>query len=168
MSLDEDGDALAPDEEAPLSQVGEIAVRAPALMREYWNAPEQTDAAIRDGWYYTGDLGYADADGYVRVKDRADSMIISGGENIYPREIEDVLLEHSDVVDVAVVGKPDEEWGEKVVAYVVGEDEATEETLDAFMRESNNLADFKRPREYVHVDELPKTPSGKVQKFELR
>jgi long-chain acyl-CoA synthetase len=168
VSLDEGGDALAPDEEAPPKEVGEIVVRGPALMREYLNCPEQTDAAIRDGWYYTGDLGYADEDGYVWVKDRADSMIISGGENIYPREIEDVLLEYPDVVEVAVVGKPDEEWGERVVAYIVGEDGATEETLDAFLRESDDLADFKRPREYVHVDELPKTPSGKVQKFELR
>ncbi|WP_423745660.1 long-chain-fatty-acid--CoA ligase (plasmid) [Haladaptatus sp. SPP-AMP-3] len=166
--LDEDGNALAPDEEAPPGTVGEIIVQGPALMREYWNSPEKTDAAIRDGWYYSGDLGYADEDGYVWVKDRADDMIISGGENIYPREVEDTLLEHPDVIEAAVVGTPDDEWGEKVVAYVAAELGTTAETLDSFLLGNDDLADFKRPREYAFVDELPKTPSGKIQKFELR
>ncbi|KZN22954.1 long-chain fatty acid--CoA ligase [Haladaptatus sp. R4] len=166
--LDEDGNALAPDEEASPGTVGEIIVQGPALMRGYWKSPEKTDAAIRDGWYYSGDLGYADEDGYVWVKDRADNMIISGGENIYPREVEDTLLEHADVFEAAVVGVPDDEWGEKVVAYVAAESGTTAETLDSFLLRSDDLADFKRPREYAFVDELPKTPSGKIQKFELR
>jgi len=167
VALDEDGDAGAPSAEAPTGAVGEIIVRGPALMREYLNEPEKTDAALREGWYYTGDLGYADEDGYVWVKDRADDMIISGGENIYPREVEDTLVEHPDVVEVAVVGRPDEEWGERVVALVVA-DGASAEDLDSFLRDSDALADFKRPREYEFVDELPKTPSGKIKKFELR
>jgi long-chain acyl-CoA synthetase len=166
--LDENRDALAPDEAAPPGTVGEIIVRGPALMREYWNRPEKTDAVVRDGWYYSGDLGYADEDGYVWVKDRADDMIISGGENIYPREVEDTLLEHANVIEAAVVGKPDDEWGEKVVAYVAAESGTTAEALDSFILKSDNLADFKWPREYAFVDELPKTPSGKIQKFELR
>ncbi len=166
--LDEDGNALAPDEEAPPGTVGEIIVQGSALMREYWNSPEKTEAAVRNGWYYSGDLGYADEDGYVWVKDRADDMIISGGENIYPREVEDTLLEHAEVIEAAVVGDPDGEWGEKVVAYVAAESGTTAETLDSFLLQHDDLAEFKRPREYVFVDKLPKTPSGKIQKFELR
>ncbi|MFB6153453.1 MAG: long-chain-fatty-acid--CoA ligase [Halodesulfurarchaeum sp.] len=167
-ALDGSGNALAPDEEAPVGEVGEIIVDGPAKMREYWNKPQKTEAAFRDGWYYTGDLASADEDGYIWVKDRADDMIVSGGENIYPREVEDTLLEHPGVVEVAVVGKPDDEWGEIVYAYVKAEDGVTEDDLDEFLRQSDDLADFKRPRGYAFVQELPKTPSGKIKKFELR
>lgn len=167
-ALDDDGNALPPDNEAATDEVGEIIVRGPAKMREYWNMPAKTEQVFEDGWYYSGDLGYADADGYIWVKDRADDMIVSGGENIYPREVEDVLLEHPDVVEVAVVGKPDEEWGETVFAYVTTDDGVTEDDLDQFLRESDQLADFKRPRGYAIREDLPKTPSGKIKKFELR
>jgi len=160
----------APDAEVEQGEIGEILFAGPCTMREYWNRPEATAASLRaaDGaeWYYTGDLGYRDEDGYLFVVDRKDDMIISGGENIYPTEVEDVLFSHPDVVEAAVVGEPHEEWGEVVVAYVVGE--ATPDELDAFVRESDALADFKRPREYTMVEELPKNPSGKVQKFKLR
>ena len=151
-------------------EIGEILFSGPCTMREYWNRPEATAASLREHegreWYYSGDLGYLDDDGYLFVVDRKDDMIISGGENVYPTEVENVLFSHPDVVEAAVVGEPDDEWGEVVVAYVVGD--ASEEELDAYVRESDDLADFKRPRRYHFAEELPKNPSGKVQKFKLR
>jgi acyl-CoA synthetase (AMP-forming)/AMP-acid ligase II len=160
----------APDATVDQGNVGEILISGPCTMREYWNRPEATAESLREQggrtWYYTGDLGYQDEDGYLFVVDRKDDMIISGGENVYPSEVEDVLFAHEDIVEAAVVGEPDEEWGERVVAYVVGD--ASAEELDAYMRETDRLADFKRPREYYFVEELPKNPSGKVQKFRLR
>ncbi|MFP4625553.1 MAG: long-chain-fatty-acid--CoA ligase [Natronomonas sp.] len=159
-----------PDDRVPQGEVGEILLAGPCTMSEYWNRPEATAESLKEAngveWYFSGDLGYLDEDGYLFVVDRKDDMIISGGENIYPTEVEDVLFGHPDVVEAAVVGEPHDEWGETVVAYVVGETDADE--LDAFVRESDDLADFKRPREYNFVAELPKNPSGKVQKFKLR
>ena len=160
----------APDQTVEQGEVGEILFAGPCTMREYWNRPDATDESLREAdgkeWYYTGDLGYRDEDGYLYVVDRKDDMIISGGENIYPTEVEDVLFTHPDVTEAAVVGEPHDEWGEAVVAYVVGDTTAAE--LDTFCREGDDLADFKRPREYHFVEELPKNPSGKVQKFKLR
>ncbi|WP_211694266.1 long-chain-fatty-acid--CoA ligase [Natronomonas salina] len=160
----------APDATVERGEIGEILLAGPCTMREYWNRPEATAESLREyggvEWYYSGDLGYRDEDGYLFVVDRKDDMIISGGENVYPTEVEDVLFSHPDVVEAAVVGQPDEEWGELVVAYVVGDVDG--ETLDAHVRDSDDLADFKRPREYHLVEELPKNPSGKVQKFKLR
>jgi acyl-CoA synthetase (AMP-forming)/AMP-acid ligase II len=165
--VDPDAD---PDATVDRGEVGEILLAGPCTMREYWNRPEATAESLRDHegveWYYSGDLGYRDEDGYLYVVDRKDDMIISGGENVYPTEVEDVLFTHPDVVEAAVVGEPHEEWGEIVVAYVVGD--ADPDDLDEYVRESDDLADFKRPREYHAVDELPKNPSGKVQKFKLR
>jgi long-chain acyl-CoA synthetase len=117
-------------------------------------------------WYYTGDLGYRDEDDSLWVVDRKDDMIITGGENVYPTEVEDVLFSHPDVVEAAVLGESHDEWGEVVVAYIVGE--VDEDALDQYLRESSDLADFKRPRAYYFVEQLPKNPSGKVQKFKLR
>jgi acyl-CoA synthetase (AMP-forming)/AMP-acid ligase II len=160
----------APDATVEQGEVGEILISGPCTMREYWNRPEATADSLREHggrtWYYTGDLGRRDEDGYLYVVDRKDDMIISGGENVYPSEVEDVLFAHDDVVEAAVVGEPDDHWGEKVVAYVVGETDA--ETLDAYMLGTDRVADFKRPRAYYFVEELPKNPSGKVQKFRLR
>ena len=159
-----------PDRVVDTGEVGEILITGPCTMREYWNRPDATRQSLRESegrtWYYTGDLGYLDADGYLFVVDRKDDMIISGGENVYPTEVEDVLFSHDDVVEAAVVGEPHDEWGERVAAYVVGE--TTAEALDAYCKESDAIADFKRPREYYLVSDLPKTPSGKVKKFELR
>ena len=159
-----------PDATVEQGEIGEILLAGPCTMREYWNRPEATRQSLREHegveWYYSGDLGYLDDEGYLYVVDRADDMIISGGENIYPTEVEDVLFSHPDVVEAAVLGEPHPEWGERVVAYVVGDTDA--ETLEEFCVESDDLADFKRPREYYMVDELPKNPSGKVQKFKLR
>jgi fatty-acyl-CoA synthase len=165
--IDPDGDPTA---EVEPGDVGEIVFAGPCTMREYWNRPEATDRSLRESagrtWYYTGDLGYLDAEGYLFVVDRKDDMIVSGGENVYPTGVEDVLFSHGDVIEAAVVGEPHEEWGERVVAYVVGEVSATD--LDSYCEASDDLADFKRPREYYLVEDLPKTPSGKVKKFELR
>jgi fatty-acyl-CoA synthase len=136
-------------------------------MERYWNRPEKTADAIRDGWFFTGDAGYFNEDGYLFLVDRIDDMIISGGENIYPTEIENVLYDHDGVEEAAVIGVEDDEWGERVVAYVIG-DGLDAETLDEFCLNNDELADFKRPREYHIVDELPRNPSGKIQKFKLR
>lgn len=159
-----------PGDELEEGEIGEILFAGPATMREYWERPEATAESLQEAdgkeWYYTGDLGYLDEDGFLWVVDRKDDMIVSGGENIYPTEVEDVLFSHPDVVEAAVVGEPDEDWGEIVVAYIVGDTD--EETLDAYLRESAHLADFKRPRKYYFVETLPKNPSGKVQKFRLR
>ncbi|SDJ67698.1 Acyl-CoA synthetase (AMP-forming)/AMP-acid ligase II [Halovenus aranensis] len=161
-----------PDEEVAQGDVGEIIIAGPCTMREYWNRPDATAASLRETggteWYYSGDIGYFDDDGYLYHVDRKDDMIVSGGENIYPAEVENVLFAHESVDEAAVLGESDEEWGERVVAYIVGEEEATAETLDEFIRESDQLADFKRPRAYYFVDSLPKNPSGKIQKFKLR
>jgi len=160
-----------PDQVVERGEIGEILIASPCTMREYWNRPEATAQSLREAdgttWYYTGDLGYRDDDGYLYVVDRKDDMIVSGGENVYPAEVEDVLFTHDAVEEAAVVGEPDEEWGETVAAYVVaaGVDAAA---LDEFILESDRLADFKRPRTYYFVDELPKNPSGKIQKFKLR
>lgn len=149
--------------------VGEILVRGSCMMKGYYRREEETKRAIYKGWYHSGDLGYMDEDGYLWVADRLDDMMISGGENIYPREVEDVLHEHPGVLDVAVLGEPDETWGERVVAYVVKKHpDVTADELDRFCRQSGKLARYKRPRKYIFVEQLPRNASGKIQKFLLR
>jgi 2-furoate---CoA ligase len=134
----------------------------------YWNRADADEKAIRDGWYHTGDVGRIDADGDLWVVGRVDDMVISGGENIHPVEVEDVLARAPGVGEVAVVGAPDDRWGQRVVAYVVAEDDVTAEELDAFCLASDALARFKRPREYRFVPELPKSASGKILRRMLR
>jgi 2-furoate---CoA ligase len=134
----------------------------------YWQRPDADEAAIRDGWYYPGDTARVDDDGDLWIVGRIDDMIISGGENIHPVEVEDALASHPAVVEAAVVGERDERWGEKVVAYVVLAGEASEEDLDGHCRGSAALASFKRPREYRFLDELPKSSSGKILRRHLR
>nr|WP_282594744.1 long-chain-fatty-acid--CoA ligase [Halomarina salina] len=160
-------DPVAPTDVVQRGDVGEIILQGPPMLTEYWNRPGLTADAIRDGWFFTGDAGYVNEDGYLFLVDRIDDMIISGGENIYPTEIENVLYDHEAVEAVAVVGEENGEWGERVVAYVVGSG-ADADSLDEFCRSRDELADFKRPREYYFVDELPRNPSGKIQKFELQ
>lgn len=150
--------------ECPVGEIGEIAVRGDTVMPGYWNNPEATARTIRDGWLWTGDMGSVDADGYVTMQDRSKDMIISGGSNIYPREVEEVLLSHPSVSEVAVVGRPHEDWGEEVVAFVVGD--APADALDQLCLA--NIARFKRPKDYILVPELPKNNYGKVLKTELR
>ena len=134
----------------------------------YWNRPDADAKALKGGWYFTGDLGRLDADGDLWIVGRVDDMIISGGENIHPLEVEDALARHPKVREVAVVGAPDDRWGQRVVACVVAEPDATAEELDAFCLASDTLARFKRPREYRFVDALPKSPSGKILRRILR
>lgn len=158
-----------PDDVLPPGEIGEIIVRGSCMMSGYYNREDATEKALYKGWYHSGDLGYMDEEGYLFVCDRVDDMIISGGENVYPREVEDVLYEHEYVLDVAVLGEPDELWGETVIAYVVTKNkQLTADELDSFCKNNDQLADYKRPRKYVFVDELPRNASGKIQKFKLR
>ncbi len=161
---------LATGKPVPPGQVGELCARGYLVMRGYHHAPEATAHAIdADGWYHTGDLGSMDADGYVRIEGRVKDMIIRGGENIYPREIEDALDSHPAIAEAAVVGIPDEKWGEVVAAYVrlaPGQAEPSTDELRAHCRD--RLAPYKTPLHWVFVDEFPLTPSGKVQKFRLQ
>ena len=147
---------------------GELIVHteSPASFTEYLNKPEETRESIVEGWYFTGDAAYEREDGNVVVTGRADDLIISGGENIHPTEVEDVLMAHPEVQDVGVIGRPDEEWGEVVTAYVDGS--ATADALEAWCLENDGLADFKRPRAYEFVDEIPRNPSGKTMRYLLR
>jgi long-chain acyl-CoA synthetase len=149
----------------PAGGIGEVCVRGPTVMAGYWDDPEATASTLRDGWLHTGDVGCLDADGFLTLKDRSKDVIISGGSNIYPREVEEVLLAHPRVREASVVGMLDPEWGEAVVAFVVA-DEVTTEELDALCLA--NIARFKRPKAYRFVTELPKNNYGKVLKTELR
>jgi malonyl-CoA/methylmalonyl-CoA synthetase len=145
---------------------GEILLRGPNVFAGYWERPQATAESFVDGWFRTGDLGGFDSDGYLRILGRSKELIISGGFNVYPREVEDVLLAHPGVAEVAVVGTPSDEWGELVTAFVVPTaDEPTCEALDAFATE--RLAPFKRPRRLHFVDSLPRNALGKVLKHKL-
>lgn len=152
----------------PVGQVGQIITRSPQTMKGYWNLPEETAQAIRDGWFYTGDAGYLDEDGYLYIHDRVKDMIISGGENIYPAEVENVLFNHPAVADVAVIGVPDEQWGEAVKAIVVKKPdvEVTADELIAFAKQ--HIAGYKAPKSVDFVEALPRNASGKILKRELR
>ncbi|MCZ2835971.1 acyl-CoA synthetase [Modestobacter sp. VKM Ac-2985] len=154
--------------ECPPGEVGEIVLSGPNVMAGYWNAPEATAAAIVDGWYHSGDAGSTDSDGYLYIRDRYKDMIISGGENVYPAEVESVMLELPEVQEVAVIGTPDPHWGEVGLAVVVPVPGAPRDAdaLRAALRE--RLAGFKVPKEVRYVDELPKTATGKIRKPDLR
>ncbi|MCD1625869.1 AMP-binding protein [Seohaeicola saemankumensis] len=152
----------------PAGQMGEIMVRGAPVMPGYWRNPEATAKTIRDGWLMTGDMGQLDAEGYLTLQDRSKDVIISGGTNIYPREIEDVLLTHPMVHECAVVGRPSAEWGEDIVAFIVLQKDARtdEKEMDALIL--SELARFKRPKQYRFVPDLPKNNYGKVLKTDLR
>ncbi len=149
---------------APAGEIGEIVCRGDAVMSGYWQNPGATRATLKDGWLYTGDMGSFDARGFLTLRDRSKDVVISGGSNIYPREVEEVLLEHPGVAEACVVGTPDAEWGEVVVAFIVGAVDPA--ALDAHLL--RRIARFKRPKRYEFVDELPKNSYGKVLKRELR
>ncbi|MFQ3545965.1 long-chain-fatty-acid--CoA ligase [Halobacillus rhizosphaerae] len=158
-----------PEDICKPGELGEIIVRGPSMMPGYYNRPGDSHEALFKGWYHSGDIGTYDEDGFLWVRDRLKDMIISGGENIYSREVEDLLFEHPGVLDAAVVGEPDETWGETVTAYIVKKDESLDEKiLDEFCASSDSLARYKRPRRYEFVEELPRNASGKLQKFKLR
>lgn len=152
----------------PPGTTGEIEVRGPTVMAGYWKDPEATAAAVVSGWLGTGDRGWFDADGYLTLADRSRDVIISGGSNIYPREVEEALLSCRDVADAAVVGFPDEEWGEAVCAFVVGRDgwPPGRALLDSHCAE--RIARYKRPKRYEFVEDLPRNGYGKVLRTELR
>ena len=154
--------------DVPTGQVGEIVTRSAANMLGYWNRPEETARTIRDGWLHTGDAGYLDADGYVFIHDRVKDMIISGGENVYPAEVESALSDHPAIAEVAVIGVPDEKWGEAVKAVVVLRPgaELSADALIAWAR--TRIAGFKTPRSVDFAETLPRNASGKLLKRELR
>nr|WP_090870580.1 long-chain-fatty-acid--CoA ligase [Oceanobacillus limi] len=154
-------------EEAEIGDVGEVAVKGPQVMKGYWNNQEETDKVLKDGWLFTGDMGYMDENGYFYIVDRKKDMIIAGGYNIYPREVEEVLYEHEGVLEVAVAGIPDPYRGETVKAFVVAKDgyDLNEEDLNTFCRK--HLAAYKVPRLYEFRDELPKTAVGKILRRQL-
>ena len=156
----------AEERELPAGEIGEIVTRSDCVMAGYWKNPEATAKTLRGGWLHTGDLGSMDQAGFLTLRDRSKDMIISGGSNIYPREIEEVLLRHPAVAEVSVVGRPHAEWGEEVIAFVVARSKVATEDLDKLCLD--NIARFKRPREYRFVEALPKNNYGKVLKTELR
>jgi long-chain acyl-CoA synthetase len=163
----EDGDTAVPN-----GEVGEIWVRSPQVMKGYWNRPEETEKSITsDGWFKSGDAGYLDDDGYLFIHDRVKDMIVSGGENVYPAEVENVLMKHAAIADVAVIGVPHDKWGEtaKAIVVVAAEataDDATAQDIIAFAR--TQLATFKCPTSVDWVEALPRNPTGKVLKKDLR
>jgi long-chain acyl-CoA synthetase len=159
--------ADAEDQPLPAGEIGEILVRGDVIMAGYWNNPAATAETLRNGWLHTGDVGSLDEDGFLTLKDRSKDVIISGGSNVYPREVEEVLLRHPAVSEVSVVGQADPEWGEIVVAFVVPRGTAPDSAeLDALCLD--NIARFKRPKRYLMVDALPKNNTGKVLKTDLR
>jgi fatty-acyl-CoA synthase len=162
--VDDQGNEVAKDDQ----QVGEIIVKGDIVTPGYWNLPEETQKAIQDGWLYTGDMAVVDSEGYVNIVDRKKDMIITGGENVYSTEVENVLYTHPDILEAAVVGVPDANWGEAVKACVVLKDDCRvgEEEIIAFCKE--NLAHYKAPKSVDFLSELPKTGSGKIFKKGLR
>jgi fatty-acyl-CoA synthase len=154
--------------DVPTGKVGEIITRSAANMLGYWNRPEETARTIRNGWLHTGDAGYMDEDGYVFIHDRVKDMIISGGENVYPAEVESALSDHPAIAEVAVIGVPDEKWGEAVKAVIVLRPDATLTEADLIAWSRQRIAGFKTPRSVNFVETLPRNASGKLLKRELR
>jgi acyl-CoA synthetase (AMP-forming)/AMP-acid ligase II len=152
----------------PIGQIGEIAILCDSNMVGYWNKPEETDETLIDGWVYTGDMGEIDEDGYVYIRDRKKDMIITGGFNVYPKEIEEVLMTHPAVMESAVIGIPDEKWGEAILALVIIKQgkSVTEHELSEFCR--LHIASFKKPKRIEFVQDFPRTPLSKIKKNELR
>jgi acyl-CoA synthetase (AMP-forming)/AMP-acid ligase II len=156
------------DHEVPDGERGEIVVRGPNVMKGYWAQPDATAEVMVDGWFHTGDIGKRDSDGYFFILDRKKDMIISGGENVYPAEVEDVLYQHPGILEVAVIGVQHPRWGETVRAVVVAKEGAalTEQGVIDFTE--GKLARYKQPKSVTFTEALPRNPAGKVIKFELR
>jgi acyl-CoA synthetase (AMP-forming)/AMP-acid ligase II len=160
--------ADAEDNEVPRGTVGEILVRGGHVMLGYWNRPEETEAALRGGWMHTGDGGYMDDEGYVYIVDRMKDMIVSGGENVYSAEVENAVSAHPSVAACAVIGVPDEEWGERVHAVIVCHPGATVTVEEIRDHAKQSIAGYKTPRTIELVDALPVSGAGKILKRELR
>jgi len=154
--------------EVDAGEVGEIIIRGPTLMSGYWNRPDLTAETIREGWLYTGDLARRDAEGYISIVDREKDMYISGGENIYPAEIEKALHAHPKIFDVGIVGVPDKKWGEVGKASIVLKSGETMNEGEVFEFLRGKVARYKIPKHVEFIEELPKTASGKIQKFLLK
>ena len=154
--------------DVPQGGVGEILIRGGMVMKSYWNRPEATAEAIKDGWFHSGDAGYFDADGYLYIHDRVKDMIVSGGENVYPAEVENALFGHPAIADVAVIGVPDERWGEAVKACVVLKPGEAAEAADIVAFAKTRIAGYKVPKSIDFVEALPRNPSGKILRRELR
>ena len=162
MILDEVGNPV------PNGTIGEICVRGPQVMKGYWNQPEATAEAIRDGWMDTGDAATLDDEGYLYVQDRVKDMIVSGGENVYPRVIEEVLFKHPAIADAAVIGIPDQKWGEAVKAVVQLRPGATATEAELIAHCRGQLGGFELPQSVDFIEALPRNASGKVLKRQLR
>jgi len=162
------GREVSPDEIVKTGEIGQLIIRGPQAMNGYWNKPFETAKKLKAGWIYTDDLFSKDEEGFYFFHGRADDLIVSGGENIYPREVEELLYRCPGVQDVAVVGLPDPKWGAIVTAFIVSTDtDLNEETLDRFCKSSDDLATYKRPKRYVFLESLPISPSGKIIKTKL-
>lgn len=155
-------------EPVPTGEIGEILVKSPTNMLHYHNQPEETRKTLVEGWIHTGDAGYSDADGFIYLKDRIKDMVVSGGENIYPVEVENTLIDHQDIQDVAVIGVPNEKFGEALLAFVVLKKGRTLDSDGIIEFCRDRIAGYKIPRQFQAVDEIPRNPSGKVLKKDLR
>jgi acyl-CoA synthetase (AMP-forming)/AMP-acid ligase II len=158
-----------PDDEAlPAGQIGEIVLRGKCVMKGYWKNPELTAAALRGGWYHTGDMGYLDEEGYLFLVDRKADMIVTGGENVYPKEVEDVLYQHPAVAMAAVVSAPDDRWGERVQAVVTLKPGRKVDGEELIAHCKGKLAGYKCPKKVEIWDELPMSPVGKVLRKDIK
>lgn len=154
--------------DVPIDTCGEVLVRGSAVMQGYWGNPKATAETLLDGWLHTGDIGYLSADGFLTLTDRSKDVIITGGSNVYPREVEEVITQHPSVYEVAVVGAPNAEWGEEIVAFVVCKQGFVLKDRDLEQWCKENMASFKKPKRYIFTEQLPKNNYGKVLKTELR
>jgi acyl-CoA synthetase (AMP-forming)/AMP-acid ligase II len=156
------------DRRVPTGEIGEICIRGGSVMKGYWQRPDETAATLRNGWLHTGDLGRMDDDGYVYILDRSKDMVISGGLNIYPREIEEVLLEHPAVLEACVFGVPDSKWGEALAAHVVLRETEAASSADLIGWVGTRAAPYKKPKQLHLVETLPRTTYGKIDKKAVR
>jgi acyl-CoA synthetase (AMP-forming)/AMP-acid ligase II len=162
-------DSTDPEDQCKPGEVGQLIARGPSLFTGYWGLPEKTAQTIRDGWYFSGDAAVTDDEGFITVMGRMDHTIKSGGENIHPSEVENVLFSHPGIANAAVVGLPSRKWGQVVCAAVIRKDPALNAAaLEAFCLGNPDLAAFKRPRHWFFVDEIPSNPTGKVERGRLK
>ena len=156
------------EQDVPTGEVGELILRGPSIMKEYWNLPEETKETLKNGWLHTGDMASSDEEGFIFIADRKKDMIISGGENIYPAEIEEVLLSHPKISDVAVIGMPHDKWGEvpRAIVQITPGEKVTLEDVISYCQD--RIAKYKMPKRVDFMDELPRSATGKVLKKELR